>query len=531
MPAKPALFGAPRRLVLWLLLLSLVRLAAAGLVPLTEDEAYYRLWAQHPALGYYDHPPMMAWWIHVGVRLVGDNALGARLLAVIASGLTSLVIFHTARLCGLSERVSSRAALWYNFTFLVGFGGYLIVPDAPSSFFWTLTLFCLVASQDAAKRGRSEAPFWLLAGLAAGLAMLSKYSALFLWPGVGLWLVASEGGRRKLLTPWPWLAGLVALCVFSLNLSWNLAHGMVSFQKQFGRAAAETFQPKHLVELVVTQFVLLNPFIAPLAVLGLVKAGKRWSLWLDPEALIFFLTLPFALYLGLHSLHDGVQGHWPAPLYPGLAILAADRAEDIVTSDLKGFAYSLVRAAAPTGLVLSLLAAVHMALPATDIFGKLDMSAQLRGWPQFAQRIEGLRRQTGSGWVGALSFGQAAMLEDQKAIQAPVVQINERDRYAFQPKPDARVMAGPGLVVDYSRRVTPADLLYCFGKVTQVAELDRGTEGRVLFGARPRRFGYTIYRVEAPKFNLIDQGCWESKSLADSLKRRRDRAAPSGLFK
>ena len=73
MPAKPALFGAPRRLVLWLLLLSLVRLAAAGLVPLTEDEAYYRLWAQHPALGYYDHPPMMAWWIHVGVRLVGDQ--------------------------------------------------------------------------------------------------------------------------------------------------------------------------------------------------------------------------------------------------------------------------------------------------------------------------------------------------------------------------------------------------------------------------------------------------------------------------
>ena len=32
----------------------------AAHVGLTNDEAYYRLWAMHPALSYFDHPPMLA---------------------------------------------------------------------------------------------------------------------------------------------------------------------------------------------------------------------------------------------------------------------------------------------------------------------------------------------------------------------------------------------------------------------------------------------------------------------------------------
>src|SRR5271156_1628926 len=52
--------GAPGRTWLWLITLVLLileaRLLSAGALHLTEDEAYYRLWAQAPALGYFDHP-------------------------------------------------------------------------------------------------------------------------------------------------------------------------------------------------------------------------------------------------------------------------------------------------------------------------------------------------------------------------------------------------------------------------------------------------------------------------------------------
>ena len=30
-------------------------------LPITADEAYFTLWGRYPALGYYDHPPMVGW--------------------------------------------------------------------------------------------------------------------------------------------------------------------------------------------------------------------------------------------------------------------------------------------------------------------------------------------------------------------------------------------------------------------------------------------------------------------------------------
>ena len=81
--------------------------------------------------------------------------------------------------------------------------------------------------------------WWLAAGAAAGLACLSKYSALFLAPGVLLWLalttrraaraahalaVARRGDRRS--------------PIFAPNIAWNASHGWMTFAKQFGRVAA-----------------------------------------------------------------------------------------------------------------------------------------------------------------------------------------------------------------------------------------------------------------------------------------------------
>jgi len=47
-------------------LLALLRGVVAASVDLSDDEAYYRLWALAPALSYLDHPPMVAWLIAAG---------------------------------------------------------------------------------------------------------------------------------------------------------------------------------------------------------------------------------------------------------------------------------------------------------------------------------------------------------------------------------------------------------------------------------------------------------------------------------
>jgi hypothetical protein len=180
---------------------------------------------------------------------------------------------------------------------------------------------------------------------------------------------------------------------------------------------------------------------------------------------------------------------------------------------------------------VSIFALVHLALPATDWFGRIDLSSQMRGWPVFADRVETLRRRSGSDWVGALSFGQVAMLDNARRIRAPILQITERNRYRFQPPPSASVMTRPGLVVDFSRRVTAEDLKKCFTNVSALGLIERGGDARPpaflqKLGLGPRQYTYAVFQVLGPKVDLVRDGCWEAKTLADSLRVRQRRARP-----
>ncbi len=50
---------------------ALLRLISAFSLGLGNDEAYHFLYAAHPSLSYYDHPPMMAWVEMAGLAMSG----------------------------------------------------------------------------------------------------------------------------------------------------------------------------------------------------------------------------------------------------------------------------------------------------------------------------------------------------------------------------------------------------------------------------------------------------------------------------
>ena len=491
--APPAARNPARAVLLFVLAITVVRLIFAAVIPLTEDEAYYRLWATSLQFGYYDHPPMIAWWIRAGMSLVGDNPLGVRLLPALSSGLTSLLVYDLAQRLGGSPAVGARAAIWFNATLLIAAGGFLATPDAAAVPFWTLTIWCLARSLGSPR-------WWLAAGAAAGLACISKYSALFLAPGVLIWLLFLPGGLRRLQSPWPWAAAFVALLIFSTNIGWNATHHWASFDKQFGRAAPGRLAPQFMAELVAGQFLLLNPPIAWFTARG---AGLAWrERKLRPEAagltLVLATTVPFVAYLLLHSLHDRVQAHWPAPLYPGLAILAAFAAD---TAPLGGFQGALKRIAAPLGLGLAALVMLHLALPRTDVKGVRDPSQEVRGWAPFAAQVEALRSHDHAGWVGTVSYGVDGQLAAQRLIRVPVLELNERDRYPPGEASWTAHLDQPGLVLDLDRRVTAADLQRCFANVAPAGELQRGKP-------KFKPVGYAAFLVSGPKRDVLRQGCW-----------------------
>jgi len=471
----------PRTTLIAVVLASLAaHLVAGAIAPLTDDEAYYRLWSLKLDFGYFDHPPMIAWWIWAGRQIAGDSPFSVRLLPAIAAALSCLVTFDLARLAGLAERAAVRAGVWLAATMLIGLGGFLAVPDAPNTLFWAVSLWC------AFKARCGHGAWWLAAGAAAGLACLSKYSGLFLAPGIGLWLLLDRDGRRQLLTPWPWLAAVVAAAVFAPNVAWNAAHHWLTFDKQFGRVAADHVKLE-TAKFLVDQFGLLNPLIA--VFVGL--AAARRAAW--PMQAI---AAPFALYLLVHSLHDVVQGQWPTPLYPLLVISAAAAAEGVRPG---GWLARLRAAAAPVGLGVSALILAFVCAPLDGRLPFRDLGAPLRGWSDWARQIETLRVKTGAAWVGAADYFLPAQLAAQSAIRAPTVEILERQRATFETAAERADFAAPGLIIGKPDRVSQNGLARCFASVQPLGEIDRGR------GTSSRR--YIAFRVAGPLRDVERDGC------------------------
>ena len=89
---------------------------------------------------------------------------------------------------------------------------------------------------------RGDGRWWLAAGVAAGLGLLSKYSALFLGAGhacSGCSWIARQ--RRWLASPWPYLGAVLALLIFAPNLVWQSQHHWETFAFQFGRRRRRPF--------------------------------------------------------------------------------------------------------------------------------------------------------------------------------------------------------------------------------------------------------------------------------------------------
>ena len=172
-----------------------LRLAWVSVEPLSLDEGYHYLYTVHPSPSYFDHPPMMMPLTAAGLALCGGavNFFSLRLGFVLLSVVMSWVLGRwTARLFGGMSGVY--AALWWNLApfFSLSAGGQ-VGPDGPFLFFALLTVIALHRAV-VENPGRSRP--WVWVGLAWGLALLSKYIAIFLPAGVLLYILLTPSARR-----------------------------------------------------------------------------------------------------------------------------------------------------------------------------------------------------------------------------------------------------------------------------------------------------------------------------------------------
>ncbi|MTI18588.1 glycosyltransferase family 39 protein [Rhodobacteraceae bacterium RKSG542] len=476
---------SPAGLTVIVLALTLLRIITGMNVGLVEDEAYYRIWGLNPAAGYYDHPPMVGWWIWIGQALAGDTALGVRLLSILSATIGSLALWRTASNL-FDKRIAGWSVLFLNASILVGVGALISTPDAPSVFFWGLALWSmaeLVRSQNA--------NWWLLVGIFAGFGLLSKYSVLFLGAGIVLWLLWVPEARRWFASWQLWIGGLLAIAVFSPTLYWNYVHEWASFVKQFGRAVPEGYTLKYIGEFIGAVAGLLNPLIFILVLFGIGPIFKKtWKR--DQVASLLLLTIvPFLIYLSAHSLHSRVQGNWPAPIFPTFAMIAAYGL--VHASDKwQRFCHRLGVGGVILGFLVTALVCVHAYSPLIEGLKRKDPTHQLRGWAPIAQKVEELAKENGINWVATTSYAVTGQMSDQlKDTPLKVRQLNERERYLMVPK-DTPLASDDSIYVVEERRDRSKQLLDSFEIVEPLASMPR------LSGGSPIET-VNIYRVSRPR--------------------------------
>ena len=166
-----------QRYALAIAALTLLRFVAAALLPLSADEAYYWLWSRHLAAGYYDHPPAIAFVIRLGTILFGDTPLGVRFGSLILSLAASWFVWRSGEILLGDSVAGARACLFFNLTLMISVETLAATPDAPAvatAAGFLLALAKVSKTQD----GR----WWLGVGIAAGIGLLSKYTAFFSVP-------------------------------------------------------------------------------------------------------------------------------------------------------------------------------------------------------------------------------------------------------------------------------------------------------------------------------------------------------------
>jgi len=303
----------------------LFRLWYAWLRPLVPDEAYYWSWTRHLSPGYFDHPPMIAYVLWTSGRLFGSTELGVRALGVLLIVATVGAVLRIAREVGVDARGRLLLlAIWLTSPLLAGLAT-VMTPDTPAACFATVALLLAVRISNRLENEQPASWEWLLLGAAGGAALLSKYTAVLTAGAIGGAFLTHPRGRRALLTPWPYLAALVAAAVFSPVLYWNARHDWASFRFQLshGLDEREARPVLGLLRFAGGQALLWTPVLFAIGAAAVAGAWRSYRrLPLAHRVLTWAATLPLAFF-AYAALRTKGEEYWPDLAYFPLSVLTA----------------------------------------------------------------------------------------------------------------------------------------------------------------------------------------------------------------
>jgi 4-amino-4-deoxy-L-arabinose transferase-like glycosyltransferase len=426
-----------------------MRMTYASLMELRTDEAYYWTWSKESALSFLDHPPMIAWFIRLGTLIFGDTNFGVRFAGVVALLVTQLLLADIVRRVTHDARAIVFAVLMPEAALYYGLLMAKVSPDIALIPFAVAMIWALVRLVES-----NDARWWLAAGAFAGLSLLSKFTAIMLLPAVVAFMLVPEWRARWLFSPYPWLAALIAVALFSPVLIWNAEHDWASFRFQLVRAAAaHEISLRTLGEFISLQFGLVGFILLPVVVFGVSLTAWRGYREREPIAILLStsVVVPFCYFLW-KSLTLRVGDTWPMFIWPvGFAATAINLVQmprEKWSARLIGSTLRWAKAAIVCGIAFVVTVCLYYLAAPWNLIGRTDPVGGEAGYDYLVERAQAELDKIGASWIATTDYRTYAMLRWYFNARVPVIQINERGRFqGFRDPGIERITGHAGLYV------------------------------------------------------------------------------------
>ena len=282
------------KLFFFIFLIFMMNLIQAYFTPVSEDEAYYWLWSQNLDWGYFDHPPMIAWWISTGYNFF-QNELGIRLLTVIFNSLGFYFLWKI-----LNPESRNQIKLFFGIfgsILVIQIFGFLSTPDAPLLFFTVFYLFSLKKFLEK----NSFLSALILAVSVAGL-MYSKYHGILL---IVFTLVPVFKSWWK--NPKFYLAVFGSLVLYLPHFIWLFQNDFIPVRYHFlERSADEHFEFRKLFNYLGIYFLGASPFLSYFIFKSIFRSKVKNSF----QKSVWWLCILPGIFFFFSVFKDNVQPQW-----------------------------------------------------------------------------------------------------------------------------------------------------------------------------------------------------------------------------
>lgn len=283
---------------------TLYAVIAKGSQDVHFDMAEAVVWAREAPFGTPKHPPLSGWLAGLWFGILPRQDWAFYLLAMVCVGIALWFAWRLMRTSLSGDKLGVGLLMltlvpFFNFQALKYNANTVMIP------LWAFATWAFLRSFQTRTAGWAA-----LAGVAAALAMLGKYWAVFLLAGFGVAALIDSRRAAYFRSPAPWVSIATGLAVLAPHLVWVAANGF----ETFGYALASHRRSLHEALTAAPEYLtgaaayVILPILIVVFAARIVRGGVKDMLWpRDPDrrlALVVFavpLVLPVAVAIATRS--------------------------------------------------------------------------------------------------------------------------------------------------------------------------------------------------------------------------------------